>query len=60
MEKYGFIYVWYDKKHKRYYVGSHWGHEDDGYICSSSWMRKAYRRRPSDFRRRIIARVTTS
>ena len=60
MEKYGFIYVWYDKKHKRYYVGSHWGHEDDGYICSSSWMRKAYQRRPSDFRRRIIARITSS
>lgn len=60
MEKYGFVYVWYDRKHKRYYVGSHWGREDDGYICSSRWMRKAYRRRPSDFRRRIIARVTSS
>ena len=54
MEKHGFIYIWYDRKHKRYYIGSHWGTENDGYICSSNWMRDAYRRRPKDFRRRII------
>ena len=55
--KCGFVYIWYDRKHKRYYIGSHWGREDDGYICSSRWMRKAYRRRPQDFKRRIISRV---
>lgn len=60
MEKYGFIYIWYDKKHKRFYVGSHWGNENDGYICSSNWMRDAYRRRPCDFKRRIIKRLYTS
>lgn len=54
MQKTGFIYLWFDKKHKRFYLGSHWGTEDDGYICSSRWMRKAYRRRPQDFKRRII------
>lgn len=53
-EKYGFVYIWYDRKHKRYYVGCHWGTVDDGYICSSSWMLKAQRRRPQDFKRRII------
>ena len=53
-EKYRFIYIWYDKKHKRYYVGCHWGTETDGYICSSNWMRDSYNRRPSDFKRRII------
>lgn len=53
-EKYGFVYIWRDKKNNRYYVGCHWGTIDDGYICSSNWMRDAYRRRPSDFRRRII------
>jgi len=53
-EKYGFIYIWLDKKHKRYYIGCHWGFEDDGYICSSSWMKQAYRIRPFDFKRRII------
>lgn len=53
-EKYGFVYIWYDRKHKRYYIGCHWGTEDDGYICSSRWMRKSYKRRPQDFKRRIL------
>ncbi len=56
----GFIYIWLDRKHKRYYIGSHWGLPDDGYICSSRWMRKAYKRRPQDFRRRVISIVTTT
>jgi hypothetical protein len=54
MEKYGFVYIWYDIKKKMYYVGCHWGNIHDGYICSSKWMRDSYRRRPQDFRRRII------
>ena len=57
---FGFVYIWYDKKHKRYYIGSHKGHENDGYICSSSWMKRAYERRPHDFKRRIISRVNTN
>lgn len=59
MEKYGFVYIWYDRKHKRYYIGSHWGTEDDGYVCSSSWMKKAYRIRPKDFKRRVICKIYT-
>lgn len=57
MEKYGFIYLWFDKKNKKYYVGRHWGTEDDGYICSSKIMREAYRRRPKDFKRRIVSKI---
>ena len=53
-EKYGFVYIWFDRKHKRFYIGSHWGSETDGYVCSSVWMRNAYKRRPQDFRRRVI------
>ena len=53
-EKYGFVYIWYDKKHKRYYVGCRWGRIDDGYVCSSAWMKKAYDNRPHDFKRRIL------
>lgn len=52
----GFIYIWRDKKRKRFYIGSHWGREDDGYICSSTWMKNTYKRRPQDFKRRIIQR----
>lgn len=54
MEKYGFIYLWRDRKYNRYYIGSHWGTEDDGYICSSTWMRNSYNRRPDDFKRKTI------
>ena len=58
--KYGFVYIWYDKKHKRYYIGCHWGFEDDGYICSSPWMKQAYTKRPNDFKRRILVRIHTN
>lgn len=67
MEKYGFVYIWYDRKHKRYYLGAHWGTEDDGYICSSSWMKRAYMLRPEDFKklngslnRRILSKIYTN
>lgn len=53
--KYGFVYIWRDQKHNRYYIGSHWGNVNDSYICSSNWMRDAYRRRPHDFKRRILS-----
>lgn len=56
----GFVYIWFDRKHKRYYVGSHWGSENDSYVCSSSWMKRAYKLRPGDFKRRIISKVSTS
>lgn len=60
MQKYGFVYIWRDRKHKKYYIGCHWGFEDDGYISSSRWMRNSYRRRPDDFKRRILSRVYTN
>lgn len=56
----GFVYVWHDTKKNLWYVGSHWGSPDDGYICSSGWMKAAYRKRPEDFRRRIVKTITTS
>lgn len=60
MEKYGFIYLWYDIKHKKYYLGRHWGSEQDGYICSSTNMRNNYKNRPNDFKRRIIKKIYTN
>lgn len=56
----GFVYIWLDKKHKRFYIGSHWGFPTDKYICSSTWMRDAYKRRPEDFKRRILETVHTT
>ena len=60
MEKYGFVYLWYDKKYKRYYIGCRWGNENDGYICSSSWMKQGYNHRKNDFKRRILSKVYTN
>ena len=54
MKKYGFVYIWFDRKHKRYYIGCHWGSQLDSYICSSSNMKSAYIRRPDDFKRKIL------
>lgn len=59
-EKYGFVYIWRDKKRKMCYIGCHWGTIEDGYICSSGQMRDAYRRRPNDFRRKILQYVYTN
>jgi hypothetical protein len=58
--EFGFVYIWFDRWRKKFYIGCHWGTEDDGYVCSSRLMRQAYRRRPDDFKRRIISRVYTN
>ena len=57
MEKYGFVYIWFDINRTMYYIGCHWGHEDDGYICSSPRMLRAHRKRPKDFKRRILQKT---
>lgn len=51
---FGFVYIYYDRVAKRFYIGSHMGAVDDGYICSSKTMRQTYLRRPSSFMRRIL------
>lgn len=59
-DKFGFVYLWFDRKHKRFYLGCHWGTFDDGYVCSSQWMLRAHERRPEDFKRRILKIITTN
>ena len=51
-----FVYSWSDYKTAKVYVGVHKGHEEDGYICSSVWMKSEYEKRPKDFIRQIIAK----
>ena len=60
MEKYGFVYIWFDRKYRRYYIGCRWGNINDGYVCSSPWMKQAYGHRPKDFKRKILkTNITT-
>lgn len=42
------------EKNRMFYVGAHWGNQDDGYVCSSRRMRNSYKRRPQDYTRRIL------
>ena len=56
----GFIYIWRDKARNMFYVGSHIGTADDGYISSSRWLSAEVRYRPEDFRRKILKYVDTS
>lgn len=53
----GFIYLWYDRKRKMFYLGSHLGYPSDRYVCGSKRMYAARRRRPQDFKRRIILKM---
>lgn len=59
IDYWGFVYIWFDKKRNMYYIGSHYGSINDGYVCSSKRMIAAYRKRPSDFRRRILFWLAT-
>jgi|SRR6185369_133386 len=54
MQYAGFVYLWWDRKRSMFYIGSHMGSKDDGYICSNTRMLSAYRKRPSDFKRFIL------
>lgn len=54
---FGFVYIWMDKKRKMFYIGSHSGRFTDNYIGSSIWFRRAYKKRPTDFRRKILSVV---
>lgn len=50
----GFVYIWYDRKRKWYYIGSHMGTINDGYIGSNIRLQRAYNKRPEDFKRKIL------
>ncbi|MEN9388927.1 MAG: Sinorhizobium phage phiM12 [Candidatus Parcubacteria bacterium] len=49
-----FVYMWFDKNRKMFYVGQHSGSFDDEYTSSSRWLSGEIRFRPNDFKRRII------
>ena len=53
-EHFGFIYIWRDRDRNMYYIGSHDGSPNDGYISSSRWFNGEYRYRPQAFRRKVL------
>ena len=50
----GFVYRWTDTSNGMYYIGSHKGTPDDGYIGSGTWFMRAYKSRPESFVREIL------
>ena len=54
MNKDGFVYRWYDSYNGKYYIGSHCGNTNDGYIGSGIYFKKAYNKRPEAFSREIL------
>jgi len=50
----GFVYKWYDASNDMYYIGSHKGDVDDGYIGSGTYFLKAYKKRKQNFFREIL------
>lgn len=50
----GFVYIWRDRANGMFYIGSHLGTLDDGYVCGSVRMRRAFKKRPTDFRRKVL------
>jgi hypothetical protein len=54
IDYFGFVYIWKDMLRKKYYIGSHYGSMNDNYISSSKWFNAAFKKRPQDFKRRIL------
>jgi hypothetical protein len=50
-----FIYKWTDKKFSKYYIGSHVGSINDGYLFGGIDIKKEFNSRPSDFYREILS-----
>ena len=50
-----FVYKWTHIPTLNWYVGFHYGTQDDGYICSSKFVRKMISSNPTDWKREIIA-----
>jgi hypothetical protein len=50
-----FIYIWTDNFLKKYYIGSHIGNIEDGYLFGGIDIKKEYKKRPNDFERKILS-----
>ncbi|AUS03047.1 hypothetical protein NVP2275O_466 [Vibrio phage 2.275.O._10N.286.54.E11] len=46
---YGFVYLWFDAKRRKFCVGSHHGSTQDGYITSTGHMPRAYKKKTTRF-----------
>lgn len=54
---FGFVYLWYDTKHKKYIIGSHHGSIHDGYTTGTGGIhvQRIFKVRPKTMYRKILA-----
>ena len=50
----GFVYKWIDTSNGMYYIGSHKGTVDDGYIGSGTYFSSAFNKRSNSFVREVL------
>ena len=50
----GFVYKWRNLENEMYYIGSHRGSIDDGYIGSGMYFKRAFKKSPESFERDIL------
>jgi hypothetical protein len=55
MEYNSFIYLWIDKQKNKFYIGSHFGDINDGYLFGGIDIKSEYSKRPEDFERVILS-----
>ncbi len=55
-EYFGFVYIWYDTKYKKFLIGSHHGKTDDSYTTATGGIhvRNIFKSRPDTMKRRIL------
>lgn len=56
----GFVYQWTNTRNGKKYIGSHYGSEDDNYIGSGIYFKRAYKKNPEEFERTILEYVLGS
>lgn len=56
MQYYGFVYLWFDTKNKKYIIGSHHGKLEDSYKTTTGgrYVRNIFKKRPHTMKRRIL------
>ena len=50
----GFVYLWENTENKKMYIGSHLGNVNDGYVGSGVYFKRAFEKKPENFKRTII------
>jgi len=50
-----FVYLWFDKNRRMFYIGSHSGSTTDGYVSSSRWLSGEVAYRPDEFTKRVLS-----